>query len=1447
MSEFFHHNGDDVFFDKKTIMMSAGRGRTAQPVVMYHTIAPLRNKQHPYAAPSLSRNYAYCVDDKHFHDTVQGCDDTYATIVDTLSSSRIGQTNTFSHWHDTTLHVVDNPYSYGNGGSPIIKTAHRPPVDDGWHPCFSTTFSLMHSPSRAVVISIRSTNAYDSDIDGLSTFKGCFSFAASVCDPDTPWLSHNFLFMFSDDDHLSGDIREKTYTLSSSTFVPTLNELITHIFVEADLFRHHMVNFGPNGYYIKQRSEMKPASVVLLLDNATETLASLSKTVFDNGLDDDTLKNYAGDPLYKNLYDYKKGIILSERNGFLLVSPVHNTVTGKRMPSNYYRFRIHVRTPKVLASKKNWKMEHICDELQLPMPERYDTTLNSSIHCWYNDPDRFIRTQWELTQLPLEYVSWIFGQGFIPPTTIVSMTNPVSSRIMRQNFTYDLHADGTQGWKNFSSYISELNYRGFFYPNPHDDRIPRDYRTKILNGFNFHAETIGTTFSEIEPVRWYRKAYSGGLNTCYMPGFFQEHTYDYDMSSAYPIALSLIPDVQWYVNPELGAFQNNDPNGDFDQREREKQSTTYRKVTYNRAITLNDLRNDCAQIFSCRADFPDDCYQPNFRDAWDKSFHDVHSNSYIFPQHTTMDIRTRYEVEIALHMGANVYAEEAIEIPYATSSDGSLRYTARDILRVYMSDRFKAQTEGCNSGIFKLAANSQYGKMAQDVSNFSGLVNNCYNQIANPYLVSCATSLVRSLLAQAVTEVHRLGYTVYSATTDGFITNAPEHVVRSLDLNGMRSTWEKLLSELSHGAETHMWSKKHQQNELLNVTTRFNVALNEDGVCAHGGLTHYPSVTPDSREDRLHTWNQAILSNGVNIPVAQIREMKFSTVGNYDIPYFHYITLKSVSAEFDGKRQPIFSTAHIQSVHTVGSLDERRTEGRMERILSFDTRPWGTVDEYMTMRKLSKKTQFVRGKHKNDATNVSFTGLYSNIRQMAAAYSYLSASTRRTPSMNRDIIKDTFVENIIMHCILRDTIFLSLPLTHDEGVKVAEICHEINAMVGSDFATTGRWSHIRRLLNADNFIPLNADVERDLLDGIMSGTVPSRDIVTSVFGDHDKNLLEKYSFASEWYLRHHFPGVVIDAKEFARQIFHDLGASAFATPTEVQRDFLRSDYWHAVIDETLRKKGGKRSGVSKSVVESVIKGGASPEILKKVSMVRHHHRMQRADMERARKGEARSATRRTKNIPYAWETPLEGAMRNHNIIRSFRRRLCDRIYRMQERNHATEEEIRWYRNQEVYMEWAHRVQYRASRSYAMNKDVFMVLNRVGKWGQYLYGDSEWLALDLTSTIDKTYNTASVRRVVNEYMCAREEWLLHKNVDGLSEMERFSAEFSCDKTERLVRAERQLHDIEGLCRLSPDLRNMRVENLPFHFYRITSNKEKQRQQMRDHNPRYFLFAHCDVFS
>ena len=93
--------------------------------------------------------------------------------------------------------------------------------------------------------------------------------------------------------------------------------------------------------------------------------------------------------------------------------------------------------------------------------------------------------------------------------------------------------------------------------------------------------------------------------------------------------------------------------------------------------------------------------------------------------------------------------------------------------------------------LLKEAVTSGYGKTAQDVIDKSSwsaskemMVDIGGSPITSPYHATMTTTGVRCVLLAAMNQLEDLGYKVYSVTTDGFITNAPENVLVNLDLYG---------------------------------------------------------------------------------------------------------------------------------------------------------------------------------------------------------------------------------------------------------------------------------------------------------------------------------------------------------------------------------------------------------------------------------------------------------------------------------------------------------------------------------------------------------------------------------------------------------------------------------------------------------------------------------------
>ena len=243
--------------------------------------------------------------------------------------------------------------------------------------------------------------------------------------------------------------------------------------------------------------------------------------------------------------------------------------------------------------------------------------------------------------------------------------------------------------------------------------------------------------------------------------------------------------------------------------------------------------------------------------------------------------------------------------------------------------------------------------------------------ITNPVSAMMTTSIVQAELLATQNQLHETGFGSYSVTTDGFITNCPEDVLNSLDMYGLKPFIEQARMFLV--GNTKVWAEKHHQNDLVNFTTRGNVSLLDEGVCAHNSVKS--GFESDSYEDRLWLMTQVLSRTG---PV------KYTTD---EWPTFREIVLgadfivrqvvRRVRMDFDMKRKPIPESF---------TTDFPVIEGITYEIAHFDTVPFDTVKEFLLYREkktlcevLRTKTDWEKFFHK---VNLKLSNCKAKVRDM---------------------------------------------------------------------------------------------------------------------------------------------------------------------------------------------------------------------------------------------------------------------------------------------------------------------------------------------------------------------------------------------------------------------------------------------------------------------------------
>ena len=316
------------------------------------------------------------------------------------------------------------------------------------------------------------------------------------------------------------------------------------------------------------------------------------------------------------------------------------------------------------------------------------------------------------------------------------------------------------------------------------------------------------------------------------------------------------------------------------------------------------------------------------------------------------------ELYLALKLGATITIVNAVKGKPLELADKSKSHAFRSVVKGFINDRNVAKSvfgeKSVADVLIKMALACIYGKGAQGIlekKTWNAFTENMEaiggSDITSPVHACITTSGVRACLLAALNQLDELGYTVYSVTTDGFISDAPFDVVQRLNLYDFANLFMRTRMEIT--GDPSMWQMKHAQKALLNFTTRGNVALNDDshpvlvdgvpyaGVNAHNNFK--TGLPLDSAEDRL-ALTKTVLSRTGRCYCADKRFASFKEVARRKERKDFYVdeVEKHLSMDFDLKRKPV-----LASFETIYPL----VDGVQYEIANFSTVAYETVAEYM--------------------------------------------------------------------------------------------------------------------------------------------------------------------------------------------------------------------------------------------------------------------------------------------------------------------------------------------------------------------------------------------------------------------------------------------------------------------------------------------------------------------
>jgi hypothetical protein len=626
---------------------------------------------------------------------------------------------------------------------------------------------------------------------------------------------------------------------------------------------------------------------------------------------------------YESQYEKDMMIRLSQiQGGLMTLKPyyMHNPVLSKH--KYFYPIDLSVRDTMGFAPAKKKKLSDLgkvigVPKLEVPPP----FSKNDMLTYMLGDVVGFSEYAINDSVIALLYSSELWGYNKEMPITVSSASGKAAVPVIKEYFGLD---------KNDNEGFNQ-HYRGLktvkkgLVPNP--------------KNFGFlQNTTLEPLDSDCELFQLFAKnSYKGGYNGSSRIGYYPEQTYDYDLENAYPTCMSLIPDVDW--------------------------SNCIASEVTDKKLTRTMIPDPFAPIIGyVDFRFPDDVKYPCLPITV--------NGSMVFPK-TNEGYGSVYasapELYLALALGADVTVKRLFIANPKFLPDGSVSHSLFAVVKQFVTDRDLAKqwfgVKSLADLLLKGAVNSGYGKTAQDVIDKSSwsaykemMVDIGGSPITSPYHATMTTAGVRCVLLSAMNQLEDMGYKVYSVTTDGFISNAPEDVLKSLDLYGFTKKFQS--ARIALVGDPTMWATKHQQNDLVNLTTRGNASLNvgdKDLNILPGVMAHNSYVTgeePDSFEDRL-AFVKAVLDRNGRLKSVSPSFAKFKDIAKRSNRIDFYVSEQErmLSMDFDLKRKPLRDT--LTAVYPI-------IDGVSYEIGVFDTEPYETIAEYEYYKSVSKQMPVLR-------------------------------------------------------------------------------------------------------------------------------------------------------------------------------------------------------------------------------------------------------------------------------------------------------------------------------------------------------------------------------------------------------------------------------------------------------------------------------------------------------
>ena len=311
---------------------------------------------------------------------------------------------------------------------------------------------------------------------------------------------------------------------------------------------------------------------------------------------------------------------------------------------------------------------------------------------------------------------------------------------------------------------------------------------------------------------------------------------------------------------------------------------------------------------------------------------------------------TAPEIQMALILKADIKITHGVIVPWKKDEPRIFEQFVRWVRETRA--QYEKSGESLLAEFVKSIGNTLYGKTAtlRPTSFFDtekgDSKTSSPSPIANPYIASHVTGLVRATLSELINNANRGDYRTYSATTDGLLTDAP-----SLDLSGPFSVRYQELCDLIDGEnriEGSMLKRKHWVKQLVSIKTRGN-------------------CTAEIADDRVDKDDQKIVLAKAGVKMPKEHDGKKLITDNDKNEWFlklflnRYPGQKVDSSHFIAMREQWLKQSDLVKIKKMILLNQeydmkrmpinpRMVKVRETEHLAFDTMPWQTDEEMQYAR-----------------------------------------------------------------------------------------------------------------------------------------------------------------------------------------------------------------------------------------------------------------------------------------------------------------------------------------------------------------------------------------------------------------------------------------------------------------------------------------------------------------